>query len=186
MRKPGFSLVIACLLATGSVAAPARAVDSCYQKSNLSFFEHVVELVAWERNSQLDCWLLRFRLRGGPTSPEGHAMICKGNACSPDLDLREGISWWAASSANLNIRSVSRMENGSCTDVTFCVTPNAPTETMLVDFVAFFEEGYYLPPSTWKPRWSHGLIDLSAIEGNKSHCQDDDPPPLRLQGAVCL
>ena len=186
MRKPGFAFVIACLLAVWPAPAPARAADSCYQESNLSFFEHVVELVAWEKNQQLDCWVLRLRLRGGSASPEGHAMICKGNGCSPNLDLREGIYWWAASPANENVRSVSRMQNGGCTDVTFCVTPNVPTETMLVDFVAFFEEGYFLPPSTWRPRWSRGLIDLSAMEGNKSHCQDDDAPPLRLQGAVCL
>ena len=185
MRKPGFSLLLACLLATGSVAAPARAADSCYQPSDLRFFDDVVELVSWERNPQLDCWLLRLRLRGGPSSPQGHAMICKGNACSSQLPLHEGIYWWKTSPMNDNVKSVSVVESRSCTDVTVCVAPNTPTETMLVDLVAFFEEGYFLPPFTWRPRWSHGLIDLSSVDGNKSHCQDDGPPQ-RVLGSVCL
>jgi hypothetical protein len=145
----------------------------------------VAELVSWERNQQIDCWLLRFRLRGGPGSPQGNAMICKGNGCSPQLPLREGFYWLQASPINDNIKSVRVVESLSCTDVTFCVAPTLPTETMLVDFVAFFEEGYFLPPTTWRPRWSHGVIDLSSVDGNKSHCQDDGAPQ-RVLGSICL
>ncbi len=180
-------LATLCLLALGPAAAPAQATESCYQPSNLHFFEDVVELVSWERNQVADCWLVRMRLRGGPESPQGHAMICKGNACSPQLPLHEGIYWRQASPANENIRSVSVVENRSCTDVTFCIAPFDQTETMLIDFIAFFEEHYFLPPTTFRPRWSHGLIDLSSMDGNKSHCQDDGQPrPQQVQGSICL
>jgi len=182
-----FSLATLCFLTISLPAAHAQAAGSCaYQKSNLLFFSQVVELVEWEKNQQLDCWILRLRLLGGPDSPGGNAMVCKGNVCSERLPLREGIFWWEASSLNENIRSVSVVEDESCTDVTFCVTPREPTETMVIDFIAFFEEGYFLAPPAWRPRWSHGVADLSALEGNKSHCQDDDPPPHRVAGSVCL
>ncbi len=184
MGKLGSSLIVLLLFAI-ALPAPARAVDSCYQQSNLLFFQQVVELVSSERNLALDCWVLRLRLRGAG-SPEGNGMICKGNACSPQLPLREGIFWSEASSWNQNILRVSRVENLSCTDVTFCVEPVDPAETMLIDFVAFFEEGYFLPPTTYRPRWSHGVADLSALQSNKSHCLDNDPPPQRPNGSICL
>lgn len=185
MRKHGFSIIVLVLLAASLAAAPAHAADSCYQQSSLVFFQQVVELVSSGRDTQLDCWVLRLRLRGAGT-PQGNAMICKGNACSPQLPQREGIYWADSSPWNQNILRVTRMENLSCTDVTFCVQPIDPAETILVDFYALFEEGYFLGSPTYRPRWSHGLADLSALEGNKSHCLDNDPPPQRVEGSICL
>lgn len=181
MGKLRLFLTVPWLLTAWLAAAPAQAADSCYQRSSLLFFQQVVEIVSSERNATLGCWVLRLRLRGGRTSPPGHAMICGGNACSPHLDLRDGIYWWASSSANQNILSVSRLENGSCTDVSFCIVPKDSGETMLIDFIALYEEGYFLSPNTYRPRWSDGVADLSSLDGTKSHCQDGEP-----RGAVCL
>ena len=180
MRKPKTFLTIVCLLALGS-AVPARAAGSCYQESALPFYQEVVQIVDYGVDDELGCWLVRLRLRGKRT-PQGHAMICEGNACEPHRGLLEGIYWWEAAEANENIALVIPKQNGSCTDVSFCIVPKDVTETMLIHFVAFFEEGYFQSsPPTWSPRWSDGVIDLSSLDGSKSHCQDGDP-----RGAVCL
>jgi hypothetical protein len=39
-------------------------------------------------------------------------------------------------------------ENGSCADVSFCIVPKSEKETLLIDFAALYEEGYYLGPVT--------------------------------------
>jgi hypothetical protein len=179
MRKPKTLLVIACLLALGP-AMPARAVGSCYQRSDLDFFQQVVEIVEAWPDSPRGCWHVRLRLRGR-TSPQGHAMICGGNACDPSLPLREGVYWRDGSPLNENIYRVIREENGSCTDVSFCIVPQSASDTLLIDFAALFEESYFLSSPRWQPRWSGGAIDLSSLDGTKSHCQDGEP-----LGAVCL
>jgi hypothetical protein len=65
--------------------------------------------------------------------------------------------------------------------VSFCIVPKSEKETLLIDFAALHEEGYYLPPTILRPRWSDGVIDLSSMDGTKSHCQDGEP-----RGAICL
>lgn len=181
MGKPRICLAIACLLGLGAAAAPARAAGSCYQHSDLLFFQQVVEIVEHGRDLAQGCWHVRLRLRG-KSSPQGHAMICGGNACDPRLGIHEGIYWWESSEANDNVLRVLSVEHGSCTDVSFCIVPKDVRETMLIDFAALFEEGYFLsPPPAWRPRWSDGVIDLSSLDGLKSHCQDGEP-----RGAICL
>lgn len=172
-------LAVACLLTLGS-AGPVWAGAACYQRSNSLFFQQVVEIIEGTPDPVHGHWTVRLRLRGR-TSPQGHAMICNGNACDPRLPLREGIFWWEASAVNDNVLRVIAMENGNCTDVTFYIEPKNAGETLLVDLAALFEEGYFLPPSTWRPRWSDGVLDLSSLDGTKSHCQDGEP-----RGAVCL
>jgi hypothetical protein len=176
MRKIASCLTAFCLATL--TAAPAQAAGSCYLESDLAFFQQVVELVSSERKPALGCWVVRLRLR---KIPEGHAMACGVNACSTRPELTEGIYWWEGSPANENIGRVVRVENGSCTDVSFCIVPQDPTETSLIDFAALYEEGYHIPPITSRPRWNHGAIDLSSLDGLKSHCQDGEP-----RGAICL
>lgn len=186
MGKPALCLVaITLLLALHPTPAPAQTFDSCYQPSNLLFFQDVVELVSWDQDAQRGCWVLRLRLRGAG-SPQGHAMICNGNACSPQLLLTERIYWQKASPISRNVWRVTWEDNGSCTDVSFCVEPVDPNQPMLVDFAAYFEEGYFQSPQpTWRPRWSQGYVDLSALfDRTKNHCQGDGAP--RTGGSICL
>jgi hypothetical protein len=169
-------LVIACLVAA---SAPALG-QQCYQESDLAFFQGVVTLVSGTRDLARGCWDVRLRLRG-PATPQGHAMFCGSNACGSPRDPGEGIYWWHGSPRNENIKQVLRKENGHCGDVSFCVMPSDISETLLIDFIALYEEGYFLPPTTFRPRWSSGVIDLSSLDESKSHCQDGDP-----RGAICL
>ena len=182
MKKSTLCLVT-CLLALGlAAAAPAQAANfGCYQESNLRFFGQVVEIADSGVDKERGCWFVQLRLLGR-TSPRGHAMICGGTACEPSYQPSDGIYWWKFSPVNENIKSVSVMQNRDCDDVTFWIVPNDVSETMLIHFIAFFEEGYFLPPRpTLRPRWGDGVIDLSSVDGSKSHCQDGDP-----RGAVCL
>ncbi|HWM93424.1 MAG TPA: hypothetical protein VN493_21870 [Thermoanaerobaculia bacterium] len=171
---------VALLVAVWLAAAPAHAESGCYQKSDLSMFAEVVEVVAAEQMKDLGCWHLRLRLRGGPADPFGHAMICGGNGCRSGSDLVEGIYWLDRSPRNRNVGQVIRVENRSCTDVSFCVAPADESEVMWVDFVALFEESYFVPPTALRPRWSQGLVGFSSFDG-RSHCQDDE-----RRGSICL
>jgi hypothetical protein len=175
MGKLAVCFVLACL-----TAVPTEAAGQCYQESALPFFQKVVTFVSGTRDAARGCWNVRLRLLG-PASPQGHAMFCGRNACDPRLEPNEGIYWWHGSPNNENIRQVLRTENGHCGDVSFCIVPNDLSETMLIDFIALYEESYFLPPSTYRPRWSHGVIDLSSLDETKSHCQDGEP-----RGAICL
>lgn len=177
MDKLRTSAVIACLLSLAT-AASVRAGDQCYERSDLNFFHQVVEIVEHGVDEERGCWIVRLRLRG-QTSPQGHAMICSGNACDPRLPLRDGIYWWEAAEANENIARVFSKQNGSCTDVTFCVQPQEQSKNILITFAALFQESYFLI-HTWQPRWSSGAIELTSIYP-KSHCQDGEP-----RGAICL
>ncbi len=166
---------MALLVVAWLAAAPVHAATACYQKSDLSLFGDVVEVVAVEQMKELGCWQLRLRLRAG------HAMICGGNACGSGSDLVEGIYWLDRSPGNLNVGQVMRFESRSCTDVSFNIVPANQTDVMWVDFVALFEEAYFVPPSVLRPRWSRGLIGFSSFD-NRSHCQDDGDP----RGSICL
>lgn len=108
-------------------------------------------------------------------------MACKIDVCGAPSPRPEGIHWWQAAVGNENIKSVTPVENGSCTDVSFCIQPHDVSETMLITFVALYGENWSIPPSTYRPRWNDGVIDLSSLDNTKSHCQDSDP-----RGAICL
>jgi hypothetical protein len=176
MRRIASCLAALLLLLLAPAAAPGQAGGSCYQPSNLVFFQEVVEVVAAERRAALGCWVVRLRLR---TSPQAHAMFCDRRSCAANLGITEGIYWWGSSPVNENIERVLRVENGSCTDVSFCIVPEDEGETSLIDLAAIYQEAD--PPAAGQPRWNHGVIDLSSLDGLKSHCQDGEP-----RGAVCL
>jgi hypothetical protein len=171
---------MALLVAAWLAAAPAHAASGCYQQSDLKMFEEVVEVVAAEPIQDLGCWHVRLRLQSGRKNPFGHAMLCGENACHSGAEPVDGIFWHSRSPRNQNVGQVIRVENSSCTDVSFCVVPADKSEVMWVDFVALFEESYFVPPYVFRPRWSQGLIGLSSFDG-RSHCQDGEP-----RGSICL
>lgn len=177
MRRIASCLAALLLLTLApAAAAPGQAGDSCYEPSDLDFFQEVVEVAAAERNAALGCWVVRLRLR---TSPRAHAMLCGSHSCAVDPGKTEGIYWWRSSPVDENIERVTRVENGSCADVSFCIVPKDEGEPSLIDFAAIYQEA--TQPATYKPRWNHGVLDLSSLDGLKSHCQDGEP-----RGAVCL
>lgn len=178
MRRIASCLTALLLLLLAPAAAPGQAGGSCYQPSDLVFFQEVVEIVAAERNAALGCWVVRLRLR---TSPQAHVMLCGGHSCATDPGKTEGIYWWKSSPVNENIERVTRVENGSCADVSFCIVPKDEGEPSLIDFAAIYQEEARPLSASYQPRWNHGVLDLSSLDGLKSHCQDGEP-----RGAVCL
>jgi hypothetical protein len=181
MLRP--SLVTAWLFALWLAAVPSHAASSCYQRSELVLFGEVVAVVSVEQDFARGCWRLRLRLLDD-TTPQGHAMFCGQNACRDRLGPTEGIFWWFKSQRNLNVGSISLVENGSCSDVTFDIVPQKTSETLWVDFIAVYEEHFFVPREPFRPRWREGLIGFSSFDG-RSHCQDDEPDSER-RGSICI
>ena len=173
---------MALLAAAWLAAAPAHAANGCYQQSDLKLFEQVVEVVAAEPIKDLGCWHVRLRLQSGRENPFGHAMLCGENACRSGAGPVDGIFWHSQSPRNQNVEDVIRVEHRSCTDVSFYIVHQDESEVIWVDFVALFEESYFVPPNVFRPRWSQGLMGLGSFDG-RSHCQDDDVVKF---GAICL